>query len=65
VIREQQIKEALALLDPPQRERGEWQRRIEHTLDRLDWRCRTAAGLKAASTKKGKAALRRYVNRLH
>jgi hypothetical protein len=64
VTREQQIKEALALLDPPQRERGKWQRRIEHTLDIIDWGCQTAAGLKAPSTKLGKAALRRYVKAL-
>ena len=64
MTRKQQIDEALVLLDPPQRERGEWQRRIEHALDSLDWRCRTAAGLKAPGTKLGKAALRRYVKAL-
>ena len=64
MTRKQQIDEALVLLDPPQRERGEWQRQIEHTLDSIDLRCRTAAGFKAPGTKLGKAALQRYVKAL-
>jgi hypothetical protein len=61
----EQIEAALKLLDPPPGEREEWRCQIEHMLDSIDWRCRTAAGLKAPSTKKGKAALRRYVKALH
>jgi hypothetical protein len=58
------VREALKLLDPPPSEREEWRRQIQHTLDRIDWWCKTAAGFKAPHSKPGKAALRRYVKAL-
>jgi hypothetical protein len=64
MTRDEQIKGALALLDPPPHERKDWRHQIERTLDSIDWGCRTAAGLKAPSSKKGKAALGRYVKAL-
>jgi hypothetical protein len=62
--RDEQIDAALAVLQPPPHEREEWRRQIEHTLDRIDWWCKTAAGFKAPHSKLGKAALWRYVKAL-
>jgi hypothetical protein len=64
MTRDEQIDAALALLDPPPHEREAWRHQIERALDSIDWGCWMAAGLKAPSTKKGKAALRRYVKAL-
>jgi hypothetical protein len=58
--RDQQIRKALEVLRPPPRQRAECQHDIELALDMVEQRAAAARAFRVASSKKGKAGLKRY-----
>jgi hypothetical protein len=60
VTRGQQIRKALVLLAPPPNDRAECRHDVGLTLDRVERRAAGARSFRVASSKEGKASLRRY-----
>jgi hypothetical protein len=60
VTRDQQIRKALELLAPPRNDRAECRHDVGLMLDRVERRAAAARSFRAASSKEGKASLRRY-----
>ncbi len=60
MARDQQIRKALELLAPPPRQRAECRHDIELALDRVKNTAAAARSFRVASSKKGKAGVRRY-----
>ena len=60
ITRDQQIRKALEVLRPPPRQRAECQHDIEVALNMVEQRAATARAFRVASSKRGKAGLKRY-----
>ena len=60
ITRDQQIRKALEVLGPPPRQRAECQHDIEVALNMVERRAATARAFRVASSKRGKAGLKRY-----
>jgi hypothetical protein len=60
VTRGQQIRKALELLAPPPNDRAECRHDVGLALDRVERRAAAARSFRVASSKEGKASLRRY-----
>ena len=60
MTRDQQIRQALALLAPPPHERAECEYDVQLSLNRAEHDAAAARSFRAAGSKKGKAGLRRY-----
>ena len=60
MTRDQQIRKALELLEPPPSQRAECQHDIKITLDRVERGAAAARSFRVAGSKKGKAGVRSY-----
>lgn len=60
MTRDQQIRKALELLAPPPNDRAECRHDVGLALDRVERRAAAARSFRVASSKEGKASLRRY-----
>jgi hypothetical protein len=60
VTSDQQIRKALELLAPPPNDRAECRHDVGLALDRVERRAAAARSFRVASSKEGKASLRRY-----
>ena len=61
MTRQQQITEALKLLDPPRGKRTDWQSLIEDALDQTDGIASVTKGKAITTSPRGKEKLQRYV----